>query len=59
MKKAPFILGLILTFIAEVFLIWFFLGKISDVFQDPVKVNEVLHSVSDNFGEEEKYVHFF
>ena len=55
MKKAPFILGLILTFIAEVFLIWFFLGKISDISQDPVKVNEVLHSVSDNFGEEEKY----
>ena len=55
MKKAPFIIGLVFTFIVEAVFIWFFLGKISGISQDPVKINEVLHSVADNFGEEEKY----
>lgn len=55
MKKAPFILILALTFIAEALICFFMVNKIEDLKTDPVKVNECIHSVTDNFGDTSKY----
>ena len=55
MKKFPFIIIVILTFMAEVALCFVFVGRIQDKGQDTVTVNECLHSVSEHFGEEEYY----
>ena len=55
MKKAPFILILVLTFIAEALICFFMVNKIEDLKTDPVKVNECIHSVTDNFGDTSKY----
>ena len=55
MKKAPFIFLLILTFIAEVLACFFIVNGIKDIKTDPVKVNECMHSVSENYGDTSKY----
>ena len=55
MKKAPFILILILTLIAEAFLCFFMVTKIKDLKTDPVKVNECMYSTSENYGDTSKY----
>ena len=55
MKKAPFILILVITFIAEALACFFMLTKIKDLKTDPVKVNECVYSVTENFGDESKY----
>ena len=55
MKKAPFIVALVLTFIAEAVFFVLFFGRISDFKQDTVAVNEVRYSVINNFGNEEAY----
>ena len=55
MKKAPFILMLVITFIAEALACFFMLTKIQDIKTDPVKVNECVYSVTDNFGDGSKY----
>ena len=55
MKKAPFILILILTFIAEALVCFFMVTRIKDLKTDPVKVNECTYSVTDNFGDASKY----
>ena len=55
MKKAPFILMLVITFIAEALACFFMLTKIQDIMTDPVKVNECVYSVTDNFGDGSKY----
>ena len=55
MKKAPFIFLLILTFIAEVLACFFIVNGIKDIKTDPVKVNECMHSVSENYGDASKY----
>jgi signal transduction histidine kinase len=55
MKRAPFIVALVVTFILEAVLFLFFLGKISGTTQDPVQINDVLYSVADNFGDESLY----
>ena len=55
MKKAPFILILILTLIAEAFLCFFMVTKIKDLKTDPVKVNECMYSISENYGDTSKY----
>ena len=39
MKKAPFIIILILTFMAEAFVCFFMVTRIKDLKTDPVKVN--------------------
>ena len=55
MKKAPFILILVITFIAEALACYFMLTKIKDIKTDPIKVNECMYSITDNFGDTSKY----
>lgn len=55
MKKIPFIIVLILTFVLEAAGCYFLFGKLEQKKQDPVAVNECLRSVAENFGEEEQY----
>lgn len=55
MKKAPFILLLILTFVAEALACFFTLTRIKDIKTDPVKVNECMYSIKDNYGDTSKY----
>lgn len=55
MKKAPFIVVLAMTFLAEIVSCFYFVGKIENVKQDTVAVNECIYSISENFGDETKY----
>ena len=55
MKKAPFILLIILTFVAEVLACFLMVTGIQDIKTDPVKVNECIYSVKENFGDASKY----
>ena len=55
MKKAPFILILVFTFIAEALACFFMLTRIKDIKTDPVKVNECMYSISENYGDTSKY----
>ena len=55
MKKAPFIILLAVTFIAEALACYFMLSKIKDIKTDPVKVNECIYSISENYGDSSKY----
>ncbi|MCR5384001.1 MAG: HAMP domain-containing histidine kinase [Saccharofermentans sp.] len=55
MKKAPFIILLILTFIAEAVACFVMVTRFQDIKTDPVKINECIHSVTDNFGDTSKY----
>ena len=55
MKKVPFILILVFTFIAEALACYFMLTRIKDIKTDPVKVNECMYSISENFGDTSKY----
>ena len=55
MKKAPFVILFILTFIAEVLACCFLLTRFRDIKTDPVKVNECIHSVTENYGDTSKY----
>lgn len=55
MKKAPFIVLLILTFIAEALACFFLTTRFKDIKTDPVKVNECMYSITENFGDESQY----
>lgn len=55
MKKAPFIVLLVLTLIAEALACFIMLTRIKDIKTDPVKVNECMYSISENFGDTSKY----
>ena len=55
MRKAPFIIILVLIFIAEALMCFFMVSGIQDLRTDPVKVNEYMYSVVDNYGDESKY----
>lgn len=55
MKKAPFIILLFLTFVLEVVGCLYWIGKMERVKQDPVAINECLHSITEHFGEETQY----
>lgn len=55
MKKAPFVVLIILTFIAEALACFFLTVRFKDIKTDPVKVNECMYSISENFGDESKY----
>ena len=55
MKKAPFIIILVLIFIAEALMCYFMVSGIQDLKTDPVKVNECMYSVSENYGDTSKY----
>ena len=51
MRKAPFILLLVLTFIAEALACYFTVTQMKDLKTDPVKVNECIYSVTENYGD--------
>jgi len=55
MKKSPFIIVLILIFIAEALMCYFMVTRIKDIKTDPVKVNECMYSISLNYGDSSKY----
>ncbi len=55
MKKSPFIIVLILIFIAEALMCYFMLTRIKDIKTDPVNVNECMYSISLNYGDTSKY----
>ena len=55
MKKSPFILIFILIFIAEALMCYLMVTRIKDIKTDPVKVNECMYSVSENYGDTSKY----
>ena len=55
MKKAPFILLMILTFVAEALACFFMVTRIQDIKTDPVKVNECIYSIKENFGDTSAY----
>ena len=55
MKKSPFIIVLILIFIAEALMCYFMVTRIKDIKTDPVKVNECMYSISMNYGDTSKY----
>ena len=55
MKKSPFIIVLILIFIAEALMCYFMVTRIKDIKTDPVKVNECIYSISLNYGDASKY----
>lgn len=55
MKKSPFIIVIILIFIAEALMCYFMVTRIKDIKTDPVKVNECMYSISMNYGDTSKY----
>lgn len=55
MKKSPFIIILILIFIVEALMCYFMVTGIKDLKTDPVKVNECMYSISENYGDTSKY----
>ena len=55
MKKAPFIIILILIFTVEALMCYFMVTGIKDLKTDPVKVNECMYSISENYGDTSKY----
>ena len=55
MKKAPFILLLVITIIAEAAACYLILNGFRDIRTDPVKVNECMYSVMQNYGDASKY----
>ena len=55
MRKTPFILLLVITFIAEALACYFTVTQMKDLKTDPVKVNECMYSVTENFGDDSKY----
>ena len=55
MNKKLFFILIIITLIAELVIAYVLIGKIDDVEQDSVKINECVKSVEDNFGDESRY----
>ena len=55
MRKSPFILIFLLIFIAEALMCYFMVTRITDMKTDPVKVNECMYSISENYGDTSKY----
>ena len=55
MRKSPFLLLIVLTFVIELVLCFFIIRGIRDEGQDTVAVNECVKSVEDHFGDSEKY----
>lgn len=55
MKKTPFLILILVSFLAEAFLCFVFMRRFQNIGQDTVAVNECLHTVEEHFGEEEFY----
>lgn len=56
MRSRWFVIVLVLTFLLETAGCFLLLGEMERVGPDPVQVNECLHAVEDNWGEESAYV---
>lgn len=57
MKKTPFLVALIFTFIIELMAGLLMIGRIGDIRQDTVLVNECVQSVNRNYGNTDMYSH--
>lgn len=55
MRRAPFVIILALTFLLEAAALVYFTGRIEERRQDPVKINECVRSIEENFGNEDSY----
>lgn len=56
MKKYPFLILIVLSFLAEIIICFLIIRGIRNVEQDTVVVNECLKSVEDNYGDDSKYI---
>lgn len=56
MKSTRYIVALVITFILEAVLCFYFLGKMDIGSNDPVKINECLKSVETNYGDTSSYI---
>ena len=55
MSKKAFYITIIISFVIELLLAVLLIGKIENAGQDPVRINDCLKDVANNFGDEEKY----
>lgn len=55
MRKSPFIVIILLTFIVEALICFFMVRDVKDLKTDPVKVNDCMYSITDNYGDTSKY----
>ena len=55
MKRSPFLILVIFTFLAEMILCFFFCNRIDTVTQDTVLVNECVKSIDENYGNGSAY----
>ena len=55
MKRSKFIPVMFFTFLAEILICVFLVSKITDIKTDPVKVNDCMYSIKNNFGDPNKY----
>ena len=56
MKKFPFLILIVLSFLAEIIICFLIIRGIRNVEQDTVVVNECLKSVEYNYGDDSKYI---
>ena len=56
MKITRYIVALVITFILEAVLCFFFLGQMKTEYNDPVLINECLKSVEENFPDKSSYI---
>ena len=55
MKRAPFLISIIISFVLEIVLGIIIIGKIGNIEQDTVVINECLHIVAQNYGDTDSY----
>jgi len=55
MRKSPFIVIILLTFVVEALICYFMVRDVKDLKTDPVKVNDCMYSITDNYGDTSKY----
>lgn len=55
MRKSPFVVIILLTFVVEALICYFMVRDVKDLKTDPVKVNDCMYSITDNYGDTSKY----
>lgn len=55
MRKSPFVVIILLTFVVEALICFFMVRDVKDLKTDPVKVNDCMYSITDNYGDTSKY----
>ncbi|MCQ2527135.1 MAG: HAMP domain-containing histidine kinase [Lachnospiraceae bacterium] len=55
MKRAPFLISIIVSFVLEIILGIIIIGKIGNIEQDTVVINECLKIVAQNYGDTDSY----